>query len=171
MKFTRVLIFLLISLVLTGWMIYLLGLRYNFTPSFARGFYLIQDKTPPYEPGELVIFCPPDNTAFQLASEREYIARGLCGTGKFRPLIKRVVAVEGDKVVISEEDVHVNGARVTNSTIMTHDSKGRPITSFEGGIVPVGSLFLMSDENPNSYDGRYFGFITQEQIIGTIKPL
>lgn len=171
MKFKRVLIFVIVSLVLTGWAIYLLGFRYNFTPSFARGFYQIEDTTPPFEHGQLVIFCPPDSPAFRLAGEREYIARGLCGGGNFRPLIKRVIAVEGDKVVISKEDVHVNGARVANSTIMTADSKGRPITAFEGGLVPEGSLFLMSDENPNSYDGRYFGFIEQEQIIGTIKPL
>jgi len=171
MKFSRVLIYLIALLVFIGVVVYSQGLRYNFTPSFARGFYLIQDSAAPYKQGELVIFCPPDNPAFKLASEREYVTRGLCGAGDYRPMMKRVIGVEGDTVIISDEDVRVNGTRIDNSTIMTHDSKGRPIAAFEGGIVPKGSLFLMSNENPNSYDGRYFGFVEQGQIIGTIKPL
>ena len=170
MKFSRVLIFLVMSLILTGIVIYMLGFRYNFTPSFARGFYIIEKTEQPLERGNLVIFCPPDTEAFKLASEREYVARGLCGAGDYRPLIKRVIGLEGDEIHIAD-DVHVNGALVQNSTVMTADSKGRPISAFEGGIVPEGALFLMSDENANSYDGRYFGFVPREQIIGRIKPL
>lgn len=170
MKFSRVLIYLLLGLFLIGIVIYQLGYRYNFTPSFARGFYLIEKSDAPLERGKLVIFCPPNNEAFALASERKYVARGLCGAGDYRPMIKRVIGLEGDMIEI-RDDVKVNGALVANSTIMTADSKGRPINAFEGGIVPEGTLFLMSDENPNSYDGRYFGFVSREQIIGTIKPL
>ena len=121
MKFNRVLIYLITSLVLIGVVVYSLGLRYNFTPSFARGFYLIQDSAAPYEQGDLVIFCPPDSPAFKLASEREYVSRGVCGAGDYRPMMKRVIGVSGDTVIITDENVRVNGTIIDNSTIKTHD--------------------------------------------------
>ncbi len=76
------------------------GLRVNFTPSVPVGLYR-QTSIPTTEVsrGMLVAACPPPN-ATELGRRRGYLAVGPC-PGNVEPLLKTVVAVDGDIVAVS----------------------------------------------------------------------
>ncbi|WP_273693097.1 S26 family signal peptidase [Vibrio parahaemolyticus] len=46
-----------------------------------------------------------------MALERNYIKMGLC-PGGFTPVIKKIMAMEGDRVSFEDQVVHINGLEV-----------------------------------------------------------
>ena len=85
----------------------------NTTRSFPLGIYL---KT--YSPihwGDLVLMCPEDNEVSRFGRERGLISYGVC-PNRFGYLIKRVEALDGDRVDFSEDIVRVNGLPLKNSS-------------------------------------------------------
>ena len=92
-------------------------------------------------------------------------------------LLKRVVAEPGDTIEVRSGHLFLNGAAVE-----TEDGKDSPIecldhchpvTFSDGGgpdfgpvKVPEGSYLVLGDNRGNSRDGRYFGFVKREAILG-----
>lgn len=141
------------------------GIRINTTPSLPRGLWVTQPLTKPLKRGEVVLFCPPQTPLFKLAHERGYIGQGPCPSG-YEPLLKPLAAIEGDKVDISATGIAINGQMMANSQAFKKDSQGRILPSLPLGvsIVPKGEVFLLSTYNANSFDGRYFGLTSIQQI-------
>jgi signal peptidase I len=78
-------------------------------------------------------------------------------------LLKRVVAVEGDRVSVRQGEVVLDGAPVAEP----HKSLlfgGGP--DFGPARVPSGRVLVMGDNRGNSHDGRSFGFVAVEAILG-----
>jgi conjugative transfer signal peptidase TraF len=148
-----------------------IGLRWNHTPSYPRGLWRIVS---PYDPahakGSLVLFCPPATTLFRVGRERGYLAAGVCsgGTGA---LIKRVVAVPGDRVTVTPNGVSVNGRELPNSRALPVDAAGRPLPSASGGPVPPGRVWVLSEYHPRSFDSRYYGSIEVSRLQGVVTPV
>lgn len=138
------------------------------TPSYALGLWRIVPFERNVAVGDLVLICPPPTLEFAMARERGYLRSGLC-PGWFSPLIKTVVAIEGQGVVI-DGDVAVDGMRLPHSSVRPVDGEGRAIPPDTGGIVPVGQLFLFS-EFAGSYDSRYFGPIPEDGLLGLAQPV
>jgi conjugative transfer signal peptidase TraF len=92
---------------------------------------------------------------------------GTCG------LIKQVAALAGDRVTIDQEGVWVNGVALKNSAPRAADDAGRPLRAYELGDYALGSdeVLLMSDYNPASFDGRYFGPLPRTTIQSVIVPV
>ncbi len=116
-----------------------------------------------------------------------------------RLLVKRVVAVPGDRVSLQHDHLTINGVaasyqplpddqapfkpppgyrlyqeRVLGSTrfIMLHD--GPPagfVSSFADVVVPQGKYMVLGDNRDNSRDYRYIGFVPQRNIIGQAKAV
>ena len=118
--------------------------------------------------GDLVFICPPDGAAFRMARERGYLGRGLC-PGWFSPLIKTVVATEGQATEIGA-GVSVDGRPIPHADVQREDAAGRALAPFDGGLVPRGFLFLHSNF-AGSYDSRYFGPIPASGLLGRARPL
>lgn len=144
----------------TGW---IGGYRINFTPSYPLGLWRIEALERDAAAGDLVFICPPLTPTFTVAFERGYIRRGLC-PGRFSPLIKTVVATEGQTVDIAGY-VSVEGHLVAHSEIHRVDAEGRALSPWHGGIVPPGYLFLHSDF-AGSFDSRYFGPVPAAGLLG-----
>ena len=144
------------------------GLRINITPSEPLGLWRVValDRRPAV--GDLVFICPPETNAMREARQRGYLRSGLC-PGGFAPLIKTVIATEGQKVEIGSA-VRVDGVTVTNSAVSKFDGKGRPLEAFRGGDVPAGSVFLHSSFI-GSYDSRYFGPLPVSGILGLAREV
>lgn len=144
------------------------GLRINITPSEPLGLWRVValDRRPAV--GDLVFICPPETNAMREARQRGYLRSGLC-PGGFAPLIKTVIATEGQKVEIGST-VRVDGVAITNSAGSKFDGKGRPLAAFRGGIVPAGSVFLHSSF-VGSYDSRYFGPLPVSGILGLAQEV
>jgi len=79
-------------------------------------------------------------------------------------LLKRVVAVGGDRVGIEDGVLVVNGRAQRESYVADPDA----IDSVYFGpvTVPKGSLFMLGDNRANSDDSREFGAVAADRVIG-----
>lgn len=153
------------SLVVVG--IGLLAVHYffvvNTSASFPAGVYLKTHEEP--QKGDLVLFCPPDHAIFQEAMQHKILSAGLCPSGT-EAMIKRIVAAQGDTVHISESNVSVNDILLPNSqqqVVMEH-----ALGAFTHKL-KVKEVLLMSP-HPLSFDGRYFGPLSETHISTPLNP-
>ncbi|CAH0991975.1 hypothetical protein SIN8267_02090 [Sinobacterium norvegicum] len=103
-----------------------------------------------------------------------------------RFIIKRVVAVAGDKVAFSENELWVNNVKV--EAVFSQKNKASTVyrqrlfdvtfsiiekdsgSGLRGGeVVPAGHYFVIGDNRDNSVDSREFGSIDQQYIVGIIR--
>ena len=134
------------------------GVVINHTASLPPGFY--RKQSCPVRRGCLVLFRLPEAQA----GGRSYAQENL---------IKKVVAMEGDRVTISATGVTVNGQRLPNSTPLTADHEGRPLPvaiSDDYSLLP-GELLTMSTYNARSFDSRYFGPVPRRCVVAVVTPV
>ena len=143
------------------------GVRINASPSLPVGLYVSTANT--VEP--LVEFCPPEPYA-TLAIRRGYRTKGSCPDGA-TPLLKPVIAVEGDTVAVSDLGVFVNGQLISNTQPRSTDTTGRPMPMWPilTQRVQPGTIWVASNFSPRSFDSRYFGPISISSIRSRLKPL
>jgi len=145
------------------------GIYINTTPSLPVGFYKIVDE--PIANGAYVAFCPPQNSVFDMARDRSYINRGDC-PGGYGLLLKRVFAQSGDRVLIDQAGIIVNGEHLPNSAQLTADADSQPLPQYRlQAVLDDSEYLLLSDVNPQSFDARYFGLITRDQIQQVVRPI
>ncbi len=83
-------------------------------------------------------------------------------TGKYASLVKRVIALGGDRVQITDGKVYVNG-EVLDEPYINADS----IMSGEIDlIVPDGQMFCMGDNRNHSSDSRVYGCASLDTLVG-----
>lgn len=86
--------------------------------------------------------------------------------------IKRVIALEGDRVEIKNHRVYVNGTRLDEPYI-----NEKPIMDYPEAVVPPNTVFVLGDNRNDSRDSRYpdVGFIPirniRGQAVGRMWPL
>ncbi|MFW6128683.1 MAG: signal peptidase I [Candidatus Aminicenantaceae bacterium] len=94
--------------------------------------------------------------------------------------LKRVVAMEGDKIKIRNKQVFINDKLIREAyipiptqKILTEENQYDYIKvqqdNFGPAIVPENHCFILGDNRDNSYDSRHFGFLPLKNIKG--KPL
>ena len=92
-------------------------------------------------------------------------------------LLKRVVACPGDTVQVMNGKLLLNGVPVTataeGGAAVEKIGDGHQIRLDDGGgpdfgpvKVPEGQYLVLGDNRGNSRDGRYFGFVKREAILG-----
>lgn len=143
------------------------GIRINPSPSLPIGLYA-HTADPD---AELVEFCPPEPYA-SLAIQRGYRTAGVCHDGA-TPLLKPIVARQGDWVEVSAAGVRVNGRLLPNSAPRPTDTSGRPMptAAYPAQQVPPGRVWVVSTYNARSFDSRYFGPIRDQAITAKARPL
>ena len=147
---------------LCGWF----GVRLNLSPSLPAGLYAATKA-----PARLIEFCPGEPYA-SLAIQRGYRDEGICPDGAM-PLLKPIVATNGDAVDVSAHGITVNGSLLRNSAPLRVDTKGRPLPAWNFGhyVVAPGTVWVASSYNPRSFDSRYFGPVPISSIRDYVRPL
>jgi signal peptidase I len=122
------------------------GLRLPLTDT-----YLIRYAAPAR--GDVVVLEPPDDESRHLA-EADVLGS---------VLLKRVVAIEGDLVEVSDGRVLIDGREVPEARISLEAGGGPDLAPVR---VPAGKVLLLGDNRGNSRDGRTFGFVDRAHVLG-----
>ncbi len=136
-------------------------LIWNATASAPIGFYTVEPAER-IEVPELVAIMPPEPLAAFMV-ERGYVGRGV-------PLLKRVLGLPGQRVCRTGRTVTVDGVEMGEA--LDRDRIGRDLPVWQGcRVIGDGEIFLMNWEIRDSLDGRYFGPIPADSVIGRALPL
>ncbi len=108
--------------------------------------------------GDVVVFERPANMA----------------TSEIKDLIKRVVALPGERVSIIDGTVRIDGRPlsepytegVTEAKVGCGNGRTAGIETEAGLEIPAGHVLVMGDNRANSDDGRCFGPIDTDLIVG-----
>lgn len=157
------LVIVIVSAQALGWEMKMDRFVWNSTASLPRGLYIKIPKQP--ERGDIVVFKPTE-------LERRYaVARGYLP----RPsasFLKRIGAMTGDTYRVSHDGTFtINGAYV--GFVQERDSKDRPLPQLVRDcdfVVPQGE-FLPITTVTKSFDGRYTGTVSLENIESVVIPL
>lgn len=129
-------------------------------PTFDVGDQLAVEKVTkrirPFSRNEVVVFNPPDRF-------REIMVTNYGGSNKKtkEALIKRIVAVEGDEVLVRGGKLFING-----------NKQAEPFTAEDAAYdfgpvtVPTGNVLVLGDNRNHSLDGHIWGFLPRENVIG-----
>lgn len=104
--------------------------------------------------GDVIVFVPPHEV------------------GKFwlvrKPYIKRLIGLEGEKVLIKDGNIYINGKIIVDPAIARnyYYNQGEYGGENEEITVPQGKYFFMGDNSMSSLDSRYWGFADEKDIIG-----
>lgn len=94
------------------------------------------------KPGDIIVFVAP--------------------TGENRDYIKRIVAVGGDKVEVREGDLIVN----EKPTRQDYKTMPGDYSNWGPEVIKTDHVMVMGDNRPNSADGRVFGQLREDAILG-----
>lgn len=126
-------------------------------PNFVNGEFLLTDKlsyqTGEPKRGDVIVFKAPPSEACA-ESECEYI--------------KRIIGIPGDRVKVQGGLVYLNG-ELLNQTFLPSDfvtDPGEFCKEGEEVVVPPGMYLPFGDNRAHSRDGREFGPIKKELIVG-----
>ena len=116
--------------------------------------------------GEVMVFIPPHQSEY---------------------FIKRVVGIPGDRVRYQDKTLYINGERQNQTFVaqippvnpkylqykeklgeVEHMIQRNPYrdTRVEEWVIPEGHYFMMGDNRDQSSDSRYWGLVTEENIVG-----
>lgn len=136
-------------------------LIWNASASVPIGLYRVQSDARP-ELTDLVVVRPPEALAWFLA-EGGYLPRNV-------PLLKRVAALPGQQVCRTGTAITVDG--VPFGDALEFDRRGRALPVWRGcTTLAHDQVFLMNTERPDSLDGRYFGPLPRQSIVGQASPI
>jgi conjugative transfer signal peptidase TraF len=136
-------------------------LVWNASASAPLGLYWIEPSAPPKR-GDLLAIRAPEKLA------RLMDARGYLPTNAL--LLKRVVALSGEKVCREGERVIVAGKVIAHAK--RTDAQGRRLPGWLGcQRLADDQIFLVNAEVKDSLDGRYFGPSLKNSIIGLAHPI
>jgi signal peptidase I len=88
------------------------------------------------------------------------------GSGDHRDLIKRVIAVPGDRLRISGGRITVNGHPLEEPYVFEPWTSNNTVYAGQERVMPPDSYFVLGDNRNHSRDSRSFGYVKRRAILG-----
>lgn len=84
--------------------------------------------------------------------------------GSTKKVIKRVIAIEGDSLIIKDGKVYLNGEELRENYINGNETFGDLMIE----KIPKGKVFVMGDNRGNSLDSRddRIGLVDKDNVVG-----
>jgi signal peptidase I len=109
--------------------------------------------------GEIIVFHP---------------TKTLLAQGFKDDFIKRIIGLPGERVELKDGGVYIGGVRLKETYINNNDGTFAELCSTGGGTafldkpvtIPQNQYFTLGDNRNNSYDGRCWGLVDRNEIIG-----
>ncbi len=143
----------------------------NLTPSVPMGLYVADHHVGTLTRGQIVAFLP-HNAAARYGIQRGWIKPGAVYVKRAAGLAGDLVCV-GASLTIETRVQHATSEIMRIGPVARVDRKGRALPhELEGcNRVPIGYFLPVGDGLPNSFDGRYFGFVPVAAIQARLSPL
>ncbi len=86
-----------------------------------------------------------------------------------RDFVKRLIGLPGERILIREGKIYINGSLVTNPAVADRYYYSEVDGSY--GVVaeteiPTDSYYVLGDNSINSKDSRYWGFVPKKYVVG-----
>ena len=134
---------------------------WNLTPSVPRGLYAAE--LPNCLRVTTLVVVRPSPPLASLMDHGGYLPRGV-------PLLKRIFALSGQTVCRIGTEISIDG--IAAASARERDGRGRPLPSWQGcRVIGNDEVFLMNWDEPDSFDGRYFGPLPKAAVIARAVPL
>ena len=137
------------------------GITYSKSKSMPQGWYLIVSAKN-LQRNDIVVFLPPKNT-------RDFLSQKHWGP-KSNLLLKHVMGMPGDLVCNRNHYLWINQQKIAPLLVFYAPHKKLPQNDFCRKLANDEYL-LLSTKITRSFDGRYFGPIKRENIMGKAIPL
>lgn len=146
-----------------------LGLRVNTSASVPVGLYASHRlKDQAIVRGELVVTCATQAIIHE-GVRRGFLRPGLCPGGG-APLLKRVAGVAGDDVMVDTRGVSINSVLLPHSRPWGGRS-ARDLPRAKSIRLASGNVWLSGQDDPRSYDSRYYGPVPASSVLAAATPL
>lgn len=137
------------------------GITYTKSSSMPQGWYFVIPAKN-LQRHDMVVFLPPKNT-------RDFLSQHHWGPKSYL-LLKYVMGLPGDFVCKQNHYLWINQQKIASILIFYAPNKKLPQNNFCGRLTSDEYL-LLSTKIKRSFDGRYFGPIKYDNIIGKAIPL
>src|SRR6202521_4036742 len=87
-------------------------------------------------------------------------------TDNSKDFIKRIIALPGERILISNSYVYINGHKLNEPYLPEEWTTLNNQYGPDGIVVPPNQYFVMGDNRNKSQDSRIFGFIGRDRIDG-----
>jgi signal peptidase I len=87
-------------------------------------------------------------------------------TDNSKDFIKRIIALPGERILISDGIVYINGHKLDEPYLPEAWTTLNNLYGPDGTVVPPNDYFVMGDNRNRSQDSRTFGFINRDAIDG-----
>ena len=123
---------------------------------------------PVIRPGDKVLV---QTDHFLPIKRRDIVAISL--KGRKHPMVKRVVAVEGDKLEIKNSCLWINDQALDPSVSINPDQWKTTLAQLEryDWTLPQKTVFILGDNPENSRDSRRLGIISISQVSGKVVKI
>lgn len=119
--------------------------------------------------GDVVVFTTPD-----CGGDRTPDWANCSMVGDYADLVKRIVALPGDRLAIADDKISINGEILhepyvrPGAVTVAQPPSGCdfPGTPDDPYVIPDGMIFVMGDNRDHSLDSRCFGPIAESSLVG-----